>query len=165
MTASTSPLPGKLSRTSIQAVAVPAIALTTAQTAASSSVSFSAAVASGSVAWCQNSARPPLRALQTSAASGSRTTRLRYAVAMPRARPPPARDQPAPAGRSTATALVAKRLFDLGHDPLRRVEEARVHLGPAVQPVLRGVDREQALRRVEGVALQPALPAGPVALG
>ena len=56
---------------------MPATALTSAQTAATPSVSFSAATASGRVASCQNTLRPPARELQTSAASGSSTTTLR----------------------------------------------------------------------------------------
>src|SRR3954471_4051085 len=164
ITASTRPLPRKLSRTSTHAVAVPATALTAAQAAASPSVSFSAAIASGSVAACQNDTKPPPRALHTSAASGSRTTRLREAVAKRRASPPPARDQPAPAGRSITPASVAKRLLDLGHDPLAGVEETRVHLRPAVQSELRGRDREEAGRLVEAMATGGALEDGPVAL-
>ena len=75
--ASTTPLPRKRSRTSVQAIAVPATAFSTAQTAATPRVSLSAATASGRVACSQNAESPPERELQTKAARGSKTTRLR----------------------------------------------------------------------------------------
>ena len=77
MTASTTPFPTNRSRTSIQAIAVPARALTSAQIAATPSVSFSAAIASGRVAWCQNASSASARELQMSAARGRSTTMLR----------------------------------------------------------------------------------------
>ena len=55
-------------------MARPAMELTTATMAASASVSSSAATASGWVTALQNVAQPPLNALVTSAASGSRTS-------------------------------------------------------------------------------------------
>src|SRR6266516_2499990 len=59
---------------------------------------------------------------------------------------------------------MAKGPLDPGHDPLVRVEEAAVHLRPAVEaPLLRG-DREQPRRFHEPVALRNALEDGPVAL-
>src|SRR5690349_22429396 len=76
---------------------------------------------------------------------------------MPRARAPPARSETTPAGRWRAATSVAKRLFDLRHDPVRRMEEAGLHLRPPVQPQLRRVDREQAGRLVELVVLRDAL--------
>src|ERR1044071_4987285 len=76
---------------------------------------------------------------------------------MPRASAPPARSETTPAGRSSAATSVAKRLFDLGHDPRRGVEEARLHLRPPVEAELRRVDREQAGRLVELVVLGDAL--------
>src|SRR5512133_2689148 len=78
-------------------------------------------------------------------------------MAMPLATAPPARPETTPAGRSRTAALLANRPLDLGHDPLLRVEEARVHLRPAVQPVLRRADREEPRRREEVVALRDAL--------
>ena len=73
MTALTSALPRKSSRTSTQAMAKPATELTTATAKAIPSVSSSAATASGWVMAAQNAPQPPLNALVNSAASGSRT--------------------------------------------------------------------------------------------
>ena len=74
MTALTSALPRNWSRTSTQAIAVPVTALITATAADSSSVSFSAATAS----WLEAVGQKPLPpALAMTAASGSRTMRLR----------------------------------------------------------------------------------------
>ena len=74
MTAPRSALPRKSSRTSTNAMARPAMEFTTATMAAAPSVSSSAATASGWVTARQNSAQPSLKALVTSAASGSRTS-------------------------------------------------------------------------------------------
>ena len=65
--------PRKSSRTSTQEMARPAMELTTATMAERTSVSSSAATASGLVTSVQNALQPPLNALVTTAASGSRT--------------------------------------------------------------------------------------------
>src|SRR5581483_1253913 len=146
MTALTIPWPGNESRTSTHAIAVPATALNAATTSAAISVSFSADHASGRRTSCQNVVIPSARELQTSAASGTRTIRLRYPTAIPRARPPPA-PPTVSRGRGTETeALVAK---DLGHHADRVVEEPVLDGLPAAHPELRRVDREERLRLLE----------------
>ena len=77
MTALTNSLPRKSSRTSTQAIIVPVAALKIATNAAHASVSFSAAIDCGFVTSAQNVSHPCDRELQTRAASGTRTTRLR----------------------------------------------------------------------------------------
>ncbi len=74
MTALTSDLPGKSSRTSTQEMARPAMELTTATMAERTSVSSSADTATGLVTSAQNVLQPPLNALATTAASGSSTS-------------------------------------------------------------------------------------------
>ena len=74
MRALSSALPRKSSRTSTKAMASPATELTTATMAEMASVNSSAATASGCVTAAQNSDQPPLNALVTSAATGSRTS-------------------------------------------------------------------------------------------
>src|SRR3954452_22430926 len=105
MTALTIPLPGNESRTSTQATAVPVTALKAATSRDAPRVSFSADAACGFVTSCQKVSSPCDRELQTSAASGTSTIRLRYPPAMPRASPPPARPRAAP-GRETGTAVL-----------------------------------------------------------
>ena len=77
MTALTSALPRKSSRTSTQEMASPAMELTTATMAERTSVSSSAETANGLVTSVQNALQPPLNALVTTAASGSSTRRDR----------------------------------------------------------------------------------------
>src|SRR2546425_8057275 len=84
-------LPGKLSRTRTQAIAVPVITLTTATISEATRVSFRAAIACGEVTAVQNAPSPPSVDCETSAASGIRTIRLRYAVTRPRPRAAPPR--------------------------------------------------------------------------
>src|SRR4029077_5363198 len=83
---------------------------------------------------------------------------------MPLATAPPARPETTCLGPSRTAALLANRPLDLGHDPLLRVEEARVHLHPAVEPELRRADREEPRRLEEVVALRHALDHRAVAL-
>ena len=73
MTALTSALPRKSSRTSTNAMASPATELMTATIADAASVSSSAATAPGWVTALQKAPQPPLKALATSAARGSST--------------------------------------------------------------------------------------------
>ena len=77
MSALTSGLPGNSSRTSTQEIASPAMELTTATMAERASVSSSAETASGLVTSAQNVLHPPLKALATTAARGSSTSRDR----------------------------------------------------------------------------------------
>ena len=77
MRALTSDLPGNSSRTSTQEMARPAMELTTATMAERTSVSSSAATATGLVTSVQNALQPLLNALVTTAASGSSTSRDR----------------------------------------------------------------------------------------
>jgi hypothetical protein len=75
--APTTALPGNWSRTSTQAIVVPTTALTATTTSATVKVRRRAASACGVVAECQKAAQPSLPERQTTAASGSITTRLR----------------------------------------------------------------------------------------
>src|SRR6187399_3260293 len=77
-------------------------------------------------------------------------------MATPVASVPGARVPARRRGRAAAT-LVAKRPLDRSHDPVIRIEEALVHLGPAVEPVALRRDREQPRRVVEAVVLRDAL--------
>src|SRR5919197_207323 len=106
-------------------------------------------IASGRVACSQNAPSPPARELQTSAASGSRTTRLRYPVATPRASAPETAGRGR--GRSSTATSVAKRPLDLGHNAVVGIEEAAGSLRPAALPPLLRADREQPRRLHEVV--------------
>src|SRR5207248_11142349 len=103
-------------------------------------VSFSAATACGDDTACHD---PCVRVAQMSAASGSRTTRLRYAVLTPTARPAP------PLGRArgsgSASGLAAKTPLDRGHDTGVRVEELLLGFRPPTDVA----DREELLRARE----------------
>ena len=77
MTALTTDLPGNSSRTRIQAMIVPKIALMTTTISEQTTVSFSEGTACGEVTWSQKVLRPPSNDWLTSAASGSSTIRLR----------------------------------------------------------------------------------------
>ena len=79
MIALTSRLPGKSSRTSVHASAVPVTALIATTPPASSNVSSSAARASGFHATCQKWCQPPAAPFATTAASGMRTMTLEVA--------------------------------------------------------------------------------------
>ena len=74
MTALTSALPRKSSRTSTKAMARPAMELTMATRKAATSVSLRAATASGVVTAVQKELQPSLNALEMRAATGSRTS-------------------------------------------------------------------------------------------
>src|SRR5437588_4712652 len=126
----TTPRPTKRSRTSTHASTVPITALIAATTTAATSVSFSAATASGAETACQKPWRHSRLERQTSAASERRTTKPRYIVANPcttGARTPRGR------GAATAAALLAKPRLALGHDATFRVEEALLDLAPAAE--------------------------------
>ena len=83
MIALTSDLPRKSSRTSTQAVIVPRTALTSVTTTARPNDSFSAATASSPLTTSQKPPAPSPRAAHRSAAIGSTTISVRYAVVKP----------------------------------------------------------------------------------
>src|SRR6266545_2575437 len=160
----TNPLPGKLSRTSTQAIVVPITALIATTISEAISVSFRAAMASGLVIAVQNAPIPPSADFAVSAASGIRTMRLMYAVTRPRPRVAPPRrghettlggasarvperaltpsPPPGLSGRPASLGADPQVLLDPGDDALLRIEEVGVHLVPAAEVV----DREQARR-------------------
>ena len=94
-------LPGKLSLTRTQAIAVPAITLMTTTIADAIRVSFRAETARGDVRDVQNASSPPSVDWATRAAIGISTIRLRYAVTRPRpsAAPPRRGNADRPRGR------------------------------------------------------------------
>ena len=77
-------LPGNSSRTSTQARSVPITTLTSVTTSEAPTVSFSAFMACRELTSCQIPPAPSSPAFQASAASGTMTTTLRYAVMSPR---------------------------------------------------------------------------------
>src|SRR5206468_2306340 len=168
MSAFTSDWPRNWSRTSTQAVIVPATALMTATAIDAPSVSLSAATASGLDTESQNPPAPASVDFQKSAASGSTTTTVKNVVTTPRDRAAPALSLCARTRRGAATATSTSDAthlpLDLGHQALARVEEVLLHLRPAAEPEL--VDRE--LPRPDGellpVLLEDALDDGPIAV-
>src|SRR4051794_23028862 len=130
-------------------MAGPAAALTAATSTDTTSVSLSAAHASGLVTAVQKASSPWLNAFEVTAASGRRTIRLRYAVARPTARAGrPARRGTAGtakrrrAGAASAASRDSVRLLDLRDDAVLRVEELLRNRAPAAELV----DREQPRR-------------------
>src|SRR5205085_5979073 len=140
ITAFTSALPRKSSRTSTQAVTVPSAALTSAAAAATTSVSLSAATLSLLETAVQNPA--PVDA-QTSAAIGRQTTTERNAVTKPRESASPA----LPLGTTirVTAVLAANSLLDPGHQAVVGIEPALVGCAPAADRLV--VDREDARAR------------------
>src|ERR1700704_6073688 len=129
----TNRLPGKLSRTSVHASAVPVTALIPTKAAESPSVSSSAALASGFHATCQKWCQPPCAPFATSAASGIRTMTLRYPSASPLLsegahRP---RRRPLDIRAASPASGYPQALLDLRDDSVRRVEELGIDLVPA----------------------------------
>src|SRR4051812_33061131 len=116
-----------------------------ATTSDSTSVSFSAAVA------CAVAIASHPCARHASAASGSRTIRLRYSVLRPTARPGALERRAFGAGR--ASALTATRTDDLRHEACACVEELLLHLRPAAHVL----DREQLRPAREAQPLRHAL--------
>src|SRR5581483_1475182 len=162
ITAFTSDLPRNRSRTSTHAINVPKTALTSATTAAITSVSFSAATPSGLETASQKPEAPSSRDAHTSAAIGSATISERKPVTKPRER---ADEALSLAGTATETAaLAASRTTDLLLDPDHQaglqVEPALVCRAPAAEVLVRdpedarprGVLRGELLRdrRVDG---------------
>src|SRR2546421_11333237 len=146
MTALTSPLPRKSSRTSTQAVIVPSTALTTETTTAAARLSSSAATASGAVATDQNWCSPFSREAQTRAAIGSTTTTDRNAVVKPSERAAPAAPSLERRARSANAGLARRRpsdgTLDRDHPALVRVEPDLVGVAPAADDLV--VDLEDA---------------------
>ena len=138
MIAFTTDFPRKSSRTSTQAVIVPRTALKRDTASEATSVSFSAATASGLETASQNACVPSLVASHMSAAIGRPTMTIRNVVTMPRDRAVAALSLDARARRGPATAISASTAADLpldpGHDARLRVEEALLHLLPAAEP-------------------------------
>src|SRR5215216_1192566 len=125
--------PGNRSRTRTQAIRVPITTFPAATSSETAKVRRRAARAWGWVAAAQKEAAPSRDERHSTAASGSRTTRLRYRVTVPRssAAPPPT------PSRSGLVALAANRdpdlLLDIGHDSGLLVKELLVHVAPAAQ--------------------------------
>src|SRR5947209_18333226 len=151
MMALTTPWPRNSSRTSTQAISVPVTALIATTISESTTVSSSADFAAGLDTARQNPSRPPSSEREATAASGSRTMTLRYAIATPRpSAPGPPRSRRPRDGRATATAAPlagASRHPQLALDPrddsLLRVEELVLDDLPAAEPV----DLEPPVRR------------------
>src|SRR5207249_11601792 len=153
-------LPRNSSRTSTQAISVPVTASIPATTSDARSVSFSAENASAAEIESQKAPSPPLPDIQTIAAIGSRTIRLRYVVTRPKpsARPDGARSTGS--GRVAALASDAPDLLlDLRHDSGLGVEELLLDLVPAAQVP----DVEEAGSRRELELVADALHHRPVA--
>src|SRR5215471_14497841 len=150
MTALTSDLPRKSSRTSTQAVTVPKMVLRSVTTSATPSVSFRAATASGLETTCQNDCAPFRFDSQRSAAIGRTTTTVRYVETTPTDRAvlarPPAPTLGAARAAGAATLLMSRtshRALDPDHPAGVGVEPDAVHLAPAA---------EEAVSDVEGLA-------------
>src|SRR4029079_12357541 len=158
MTALTSALPRKSSRTGTHAVIVPSTALIRTTTTAAPNVSLSAATASGLDTMCQKPCDPLFFDSQTSAASGRTTTMVRNVEMTPRDRAvlalPPAPTLRESRAAGAATVLMAgapHRPLDPAHPPGVRVEPDAVRPAPAA---------EEAVSDVEGRAgVVLALPA------
>src|SRR5581483_9989653 len=124
---------------------VPSTAFVSAAIAATASVSFSAATASGEETAAQKPEPPPLVDDQPSAAIGSATTTDRNDPTKPSASADPPRRRAQAAGE-TAAALTARRRpsdcpLDPDHQPLARIEPLPVGGAPAADR--RVVDRDQ----------------------
>src|SRR6476660_1390031 len=133
MSALTRRLPENSSRTSTHAISVPVTTFRTTTTSDTTRVKRIAASACGPVTACQNAAAPPLVDSATTAASGSRTTRLRYAVASaPPTAGPEMRGRARGGARTSARADTEPRLDPL-HDGVRGIEELLHHAVPAAE--------------------------------
>src|SRR5262249_38523536 len=117
-------------------------------------VSFSAATACGDDTACHDAR---VCVAQTSAAIGSNTTRLRYAVLKPTDSicPPLGHVR----GSDGASALAAKAPLDRRHDARARIEELLLHSRPSPDVA----DREELLRIPEVELLLHGLQHRPVA--
>src|SRR4051794_34161195 len=140
ISAFTAPLPRKSSRTSTQAISVPVTALIATTISETISVSLNAATAWGPVTTSQNSPSPPSSDFAATAASGSRTTTLRYVIATPRpsaAPPGSATARGGRDGRGPAVSSLGCRdtqvLLDGGDAALVGVEELVADRVPAAE--------------------------------
>src|SRR5438067_7345269 len=151
MTALTSDLPRKSSRTSTQAVIVPNTALMATTMNATANVSFSAPEASELETVCQKACAPSCFDSQTSAASGKTTMTSRNVVITPTERAVLALPVLAilrGVGAEVAARLLMGRasnvLLDLHHAALIRFEPHGVGLAPAAEELV--VDLEDETR-------------------
>src|SRR5436305_5769272 len=159
--------PRKRSRTSTHAIAVPATAFTAATRTDTPSVSFSAAPASRLVTAVQNASSPWSNAFEVTAASGSSTTTLRYAVASPTASAGRPARSGMPAGRrrlrrgpiaASAASGDSVRLLDLRHHAGGGIEVLLHHGRPAAELVDRAeLRRGRELRLVHQRRLHGAV--------
>src|SRR5579885_1745183 len=142
MAALTIGLPRKSSRMSTHAVIVPSSAFVSAASAATASVSFSAATASGDETAAQKPEPPPFVDDQTSAAIGSATTTDRNAPTKPTAsaEPPRRGSQADGAAPLSARRRPSDGALDPDHQPRARVEPLPVGCAPTADR--RVVDRE-----------------------
>src|SRR4051812_25503268 len=162
-------LPGKVSRTSSQAMSVPITALMMPTISEATTVSLMVERASGVVMSAQNPAQPFSVAVRMTAPSGRITTKPRIIVAMPSSMPVLGRRRrrrlgaagaagTRSGGASTSAVLLGLNrdsdgALDVSHDRSLRVEEL---LGGAV-PAAEVGDGEQAARRGELVGAGHAL--------
>ena len=127
---------------------VPVTAFTATTKIEAANVSLSAATAGGELTSCQNALSPPSSDAATTAAIGTSTIRLKYAVESPSARPPGRRAlRPVRAGSRRASGLPvsghSQLVLDVGEDALLAVEETLADVGPATDVC----DGEEAGRR------------------
>src|SRR5215216_6126256 len=154
ISAFTKRLPGNSSRTSTQAISVPAAALTSATAIDMPIVSLNAETAWFELIAFQKPSRPRSVERATTAAKGSSTTTLSHATETQtstggRGRP---RTRPTGGPRVTASLLSRdpERLLDLRHDPLVGVEEPVVDGAPATELLdLEELRRSRELRLVD----------------
>src|SRR3954454_203221 len=166
ISAFTTPLPRKSSRTSTHAISVPVTALIATTMSEVIRVSLNAAIDCGVVTTSKNLPNPPSRDLTATAASGSSTITDRYVIATPRPSAAPLGSGAArgPAGRGPAVSSLGggdtEALLDGGHDAVVGVEEPLRDRAPAAELL----DREEVLRHRELVRPRRALHDRPVAL-
>src|SRR3954469_14550085 len=160
MTAFMKLLPAKSSRTSTHAVIVPSTALSADTITAAPSVSLSAATDSGAETTDQNSCQPCFPDVQTSAATGRRTTTERNVVTNPNCSGAPGRGRRCNAGNEIALLASARssdRLLDLDHSALVRVEPHLVGVPPAADVPVVDLEDARARRELLGVLRQDLL--------
>src|SRR5437764_11319723 len=135
----TTPIPRNRSRTRTQAISVPATALIATTISEMTTVSSSADWASGPDTARQNPSSPPSIERAATAASGSSTLTLRYAIASPgpSAAPPPPSASRRGGGRAIAPLPGRSRhpqlALDPRDDPALGVEELLGHDRPAAE--------------------------------
>src|SRR5438445_12491398 len=176
MTALTSALPRKSSRTRTQAVIVPSTPLIRTTMNAAPNVSLRAATASGLDTICQKPCAPLFFDSQRSAARGGTTTGMRKVEKAPTDRAvlarPPARFVRALAGADAATLLMGGSSdgpLDPDHATRVGVEPDAVHVAPAAEEPIPDVERRPGVVLLaparEVRPLQDRLHDWPVAVG